>query len=34
MDKAFAADLTKLITPPKGTVCKSDQRPFDPGFGG
>jgi pimeloyl-ACP methyl ester carboxylesterase len=33
MEKAFAAYLTKLITPPPGTVCQSDQQPFDPGFG-
>ncbi len=33
VDKAFAAYLTKLITPPPGTVCQSDQQPFDPGFG-
>jgi hypothetical protein len=25
--------LTELITPPRGTVCQSDQQPFDPGFG-
>jgi pimeloyl-ACP methyl ester carboxylesterase len=33
INKAFAAYLTKLITPPPGTVCQSDQQPFDPGFG-
>jgi hypothetical protein len=25
--------LTELITPPKGTVCRSDRKPFEPGFG-
>jgi hypothetical protein len=25
--------LTELITPPVGTVCQSDQQPFDPDFG-
>jgi pimeloyl-ACP methyl ester carboxylesterase len=33
MDKAFAAYLIKLTAPPPGTVCQSDQQPFDPGFG-
>jgi pimeloyl-ACP methyl ester carboxylesterase len=33
VDKAFAAYLTKLITPPPSTVCQSGQQPFDPGFG-
>ena len=26
--------LTDLVTPPKGTVCQSNQKPFDPDFGG
>lgn len=25
--------LVNLTTPPKGTVCQSNQQPFDPGFG-
>ncbi|MGH7485425.1 MAG: alpha/beta hydrolase, partial [bacterium] len=33
VDTAFAAYLTKLVTPPPGRVCQSDRRPFDPGFG-
>jgi pimeloyl-ACP methyl ester carboxylesterase len=33
IDRAMAAYLTDLITPPKGTVCQSNQRPFDPDFG-
>ena len=32
VDHAMAAYLTELITPPPGTVCQSDQQPFDPGF--
>lgn len=32
-EQARAAYLVKLVTPPKGTVCRSDKRPFDPGFG-
>ena len=32
VDQAMVAYLTELITPPRGTVCQSDQQPFDPGF--
>ena len=31
--KAYVDYLTELITPPRGTVCRADQQPFDPGFG-
>jgi pimeloyl-ACP methyl ester carboxylesterase len=30
VDKAMADYLTDLITPPRGTVCQSEQQPFDP----
>lgn len=33
VEDAMAAYLTELITPPRGTVCQSNQLPFDPGFG-
>jgi pimeloyl-ACP methyl ester carboxylesterase len=33
IDKATFRYLTELVTPPPGTVCQSDQQPFDPGFG-
>jgi pimeloyl-ACP methyl ester carboxylesterase len=33
VDEAWVAYLTELITPPTGTVCQSDQQPFDPGLG-
>jgi pimeloyl-ACP methyl ester carboxylesterase len=33
VDKAMTAYLVDLIAPPPGTVCQSDQQPFDPGFG-
>jgi len=33
VDRARVAYLVKLITPPKGTVCRSDKQPFAPGFG-
>jgi pimeloyl-ACP methyl ester carboxylesterase len=33
VDDAAVAYLTELITPPAGTVCQSDQQPFDPDFG-
>ena len=33
VDEATVAYLTELITPPTGTVCQSDQQPFDPDFG-
>jgi pimeloyl-ACP methyl ester carboxylesterase len=32
VDQAMVAYLTELITPPRGTVCQSDQQPFDPDF--
>jgi pimeloyl-ACP methyl ester carboxylesterase len=32
VDKAMADYLTNLVTPPRGTVCQSDQQPFDPDF--
>lgn len=32
-EQATVEYLVELITPPKGTVCKADQQPFDPGFG-
>jgi hypothetical protein len=32
VDQAMAAYLTELITPPKGTVCQSNEQPFDPEF--
>jgi pimeloyl-ACP methyl ester carboxylesterase len=32
VDQAMVAYLVDLITPPKGTVCQSDQQPFDPDF--
>jgi pimeloyl-ACP methyl ester carboxylesterase len=33
VDQAMVAYLVDLITPPRGTVCQSDQQPFDPDFG-
>jgi pimeloyl-ACP methyl ester carboxylesterase len=30
---ATSAYLAELITPPKGTICRSDRQPFDPQFG-
>jgi TAP-like protein len=33
VDQAMVAYLVDLVTPPKGTVCQSDQQPFDPDFG-
>jgi hypothetical protein len=33
VEKAMADYLTELVTPPRGTVCQSEQQPFDPGFG-
>ena len=33
IEKAYVDYLTELITPPRGTVCRADQQPFDPGFG-
>ena len=32
VDQAMVDYVTELITPPRGTVCQSDQQPFDPGF--
>jgi hypothetical protein len=31
-NQAAVACLPELITPPAGTVCQSDQQPFDPDF--
>jgi TAP-like protein len=25
--------LVRLVTPPRGTVCRPDRQPFDPDFG-
>ena len=33
VEHAISAYLVNLVTPPKGTVCRSDRRPFDPHFG-
>jgi pimeloyl-ACP methyl ester carboxylesterase len=33
IDRARVAYLVNLITPPKDTICKSDKKPFTPGFG-
>ena len=33
IERAMAAYLTELTTPPKGTVCQSNQQPFTPDFG-
>jgi len=33
VDRARVAYLVALKTPPEGTVCRSDKKPFDPGFG-
>jgi pimeloyl-ACP methyl ester carboxylesterase len=33
IEEARVEYLVDLITPPRGTVCGSDQQPFDPGFG-
>ena len=33
VDQARVAYLVDLITPPNGTICQSDKKPFDPGFG-
>ena len=32
VNKAITDYLTELITPPRGTVCQSNQQPFDPDF--
>jgi hypothetical protein len=33
IEQARVDYLVELIAPPPGTVCRSDQQPFDPGFG-
>jgi pimeloyl-ACP methyl ester carboxylesterase len=33
IDRARVAYLVRLMTPPRGTICKSDKKPFTPGFG-
>jgi pimeloyl-ACP methyl ester carboxylesterase len=33
IDRARIAYLVRLDTPPKGAVCRSDKKPFDPNFG-
>ncbi len=33
IDRARVAYLVRLTAPPKGTVCRSDKKPFAPGFG-
>ena len=33
VQRATAAYLVRLVTPPRGTVCPSDRQPFDPKFG-
>ena len=33
VQRATSAYLARLVTPPSGTVCPSDRRPFDPDFG-
>jgi hypothetical protein len=33
VEKARVKYLVELITPPKGTVCRADKQPFEPGFG-
>ena len=33
IDRARVDYLVRLNTPPKGTVCSSDKKPFDPNFG-
>jgi hypothetical protein len=33
IDRARSRYLITLITPPKGSVCRSDETPFAPGFG-
>ena len=32
VDEAMTAYLVDLVTPPPGTVCHSNQQPFDPNF--
>jgi pimeloyl-ACP methyl ester carboxylesterase len=33
VQRAITAYLVSLLTPPRGTVCQSDDQPFDPNFG-
>jgi pimeloyl-ACP methyl ester carboxylesterase len=33
IERAYVDYLTELITPPRGSVCRADQQPFDPGLG-
>ena len=33
VEEASTAYLVHLVTPPRGTVCRSDRHPFDPHFG-
>lgn len=33
VDRARVAYLVRQVTPPKGTVCRADKTPFEPGFG-
>ena len=33
VDRARVAYLVRLVTPPKGTICASEKKPFDSGFG-
>lgn len=33
VDEAYSEYLIHLVTPPPGSVCKSDHLPFDPEFG-
>ncbi len=33
VERATSRYLVELVTPPRGTVCPSDRRPFDPLFG-
>jgi TAP-like protein len=33
VEQARVAYLVELISPPPGTVCRSDRQPFEPGFG-
>lgn len=33
VDAAMGRYLVHLVTPPRGTVCRSDRQPFDPHFG-
>jgi hypothetical protein len=33
VDAAMGKYLADLVTPPRGTICRSDRQPFDPHFG-